>query len=107
MTHAVYDATVASISDLKKNPMGTVAAGEGFAVVSSVATRRPSIACRRRPARRCRSGWKTWNSMLSWTPARASRSTKSRSMRSELSFLDAALKEWRSLDAMTQAPANA
>ncbi len=32
MTHAIHAATVASISDLKKNPMGTVAAGEGFAV---------------------------------------------------------------------------
>ena len=32
MTHPLYAATVASISDLKKNPMGTVAAGEGFPV---------------------------------------------------------------------------
>jgi antitoxin StbD len=32
MAHAVHAATVASISDLKKNPMGTVAAGEGFPV---------------------------------------------------------------------------
>jgi antitoxin StbD len=32
MAHAVHATTVASISDLKKNPMGTVAAGEGFPV---------------------------------------------------------------------------
>ncbi|WP_342108340.1 plasmid stabilization protein [Methylobacterium sp. SI9] len=32
MVHALHAATVASISDLKKNPMGTVAAGEGFPV---------------------------------------------------------------------------
>jgi antitoxin StbD len=32
MAHALHAATVASISDLKKNPMGTVAAGEGFPV---------------------------------------------------------------------------
>ncbi|MBE7203190.1 MAG: type II toxin-antitoxin system Phd/YefM family antitoxin [Parafilimonas terrae] len=32
MAHALRAATVASISDLKKNPMGTVAAGEGFPV---------------------------------------------------------------------------
>jgi len=32
MTHAIHAATVASVSDLKKNPMGTVAAGEGFPV---------------------------------------------------------------------------
>ncbi|ARN81545.1 type II toxin-antitoxin system Phd/YefM family antitoxin [Methylocystis bryophila] len=32
MAHIVHATTVASISDLKKNPMGTVAAGEGFPV---------------------------------------------------------------------------
>jgi antitoxin StbD len=32
MAHAVHATTVASISDLKRNPMGTVAAGEGFPV---------------------------------------------------------------------------
>ncbi|MAM73143.1 type II toxin-antitoxin system Phd/YefM family antitoxin [uncultured Tistrella sp.] len=32
MAHTLHAATVASISDLKKNPMGTVAAGEGFPV---------------------------------------------------------------------------
>lgn len=32
MASVVHAATVASISDLKKNPMGTVSAGEGFAV---------------------------------------------------------------------------
>ena len=32
MVHAVHAATVASITDLKKNPMATVAAGEGLAV---------------------------------------------------------------------------
>jgi len=32
MAHTVHATTVASISDLKKNPMGTVAAGEGFPV---------------------------------------------------------------------------
>lgn len=32
MPHTLHAATVASISDLKKNPMGTVAAGKGFPV---------------------------------------------------------------------------
>jgi len=33
MTHPIFAATSASLSKLKKNPMGTVAAGEGFPVV--------------------------------------------------------------------------
>jgi len=32
MTHIVLAQTTASVSELKKNPMGTVAAGEGFPV---------------------------------------------------------------------------
>ncbi len=32
MTHIVLAETTASVSELKKNPMGTVAAGEGFPV---------------------------------------------------------------------------
>lgn len=32
MAHAILAETTASISELKKNPMGTVAAGEGFPV---------------------------------------------------------------------------
>ncbi len=32
MTHRVLAETTASVSELKKNPMGTVAAGEGFPV---------------------------------------------------------------------------
>lgn len=32
MSHVLHATTVASISDLKKNPMGTVASGEGFPV---------------------------------------------------------------------------
>lgn len=32
MTYQILSETAASISDLKKNPMGTVAAGEGFPV---------------------------------------------------------------------------
>lgn len=32
MTHAVLAEITASVSELKKNPMGTVAAGEGFPV---------------------------------------------------------------------------
>jgi len=32
MTHLVLAQTTASVSELKKNPMGTVAAGEGFPV---------------------------------------------------------------------------
>jgi len=32
MTHLIMAETTASISELKKNPMGTVAAGEGFPV---------------------------------------------------------------------------
>ncbi len=32
MTYKIFSETAASISDLKKNPMGTVAAGEGFPV---------------------------------------------------------------------------
>ncbi|SFL08269.1 type II toxin-antitoxin system Phd/YefM family antitoxin [Pseudomonas sp. NFACC46-3] len=32
MTHIVLSRVVASISELKKNPMGTVAAGEGLSV---------------------------------------------------------------------------
>ena len=33
MTNHIHAATTASVSELKKNPMGTVAAGEGFPVV--------------------------------------------------------------------------
>ncbi len=32
MTHQIHAATTASVTELKKNPMGTVAAGEGFPV---------------------------------------------------------------------------
>ena len=32
MAHRILAATSASVSELKKNPMGTVAAGEGFPV---------------------------------------------------------------------------
>jgi antitoxin StbD len=32
MTHIVLAETTASVSELKRNPMGTVAAGEGFPV---------------------------------------------------------------------------
>ena len=32
MTYQILAATTASVTELKKNPMGTVAAGEGFAV---------------------------------------------------------------------------
>ena len=32
MANHIYAATTASVSELKKNPMGTVAAGEGFPV---------------------------------------------------------------------------
>ena len=32
MTNHIHAATTASVSELKKNPMGTVAAGEGFPV---------------------------------------------------------------------------
>lgn len=33
MTHQIHAGTTASVTELKKNPMGTVAAGEGFPVV--------------------------------------------------------------------------
>ena len=33
MANYIHAATTASVSELKKNPMGTVAAGEGFPVV--------------------------------------------------------------------------
>ncbi len=33
MSHLVLAETAASVSELKKNPMGTVAAGDGFPVV--------------------------------------------------------------------------
>ncbi|MCP1121261.1 type II toxin-antitoxin system Phd/YefM family antitoxin [Robbsia andropogonis] len=32
MVHTILSQTTASVSELKRNPMGTVAAGEGFAV---------------------------------------------------------------------------
>jgi antitoxin StbD len=32
MTHQIHASTTASVTELKKNPMGTVAAGEGAAV---------------------------------------------------------------------------
>ena len=32
MAHQIFASTSASVSELKKNPMGTVAAGEGFPV---------------------------------------------------------------------------
>jgi antitoxin StbD len=33
MSHPIHAGTTASVSELKKNPMGTVASGEGFPVV--------------------------------------------------------------------------
>ena len=33
MAHQIHAGTTASVSELKKNPMGTVASGEGFPVV--------------------------------------------------------------------------
>jgi len=32
MAHSIFSTTTASISELKRNPMGTVSAGEGFPV---------------------------------------------------------------------------
>ncbi len=44
MTHIVLSQVVASISELKKNPMGTVAAGGGLSVAIPTATSRLFIA---------------------------------------------------------------
>ena len=44
MTHPLFAATSASLSELKKNPMGTIAAGEGFPVVI-LARNEPAFYC--------------------------------------------------------------
>ncbi len=44
MAHAVHASVVASISDLKRNPMGTVAAGEG-APVAILNRNEPAFYC--------------------------------------------------------------
>ena len=54
MTHLIMANTVASVSELKRNPMGTVAAGEGAAV---------AILNRNEPAFYCVPA-KTWESLL-------------------------------------------
>lgn len=61
MTHVVLAEMTASISELKKNPMGTVAAGEGAAVVILTATNRPFIAFPPAPMKRCWTGLKMLN----------------------------------------------
>ncbi|GJD34366.1 PHD/YefM family antitoxin component YafN of YafNO toxin-antitoxin module [Methylobacterium aerolatum] len=61
MPHAVHATTVASISDLKKNPMGTVAAGDGCPV-AILNRNEPAFNCiPAGPMRRCWSGSRTWN----------------------------------------------
>ena len=54
MTHIVLAQTTASVSELKKNPMGTVAAGEGFPV---------AILNRNEPAFYCVPA-KTWEALM-------------------------------------------
>lgn len=54
MTHIVLAQTTASVSELKKNPMGTVAAGEGFPV---------AILNRNEPALYCVPA-KTWKALM-------------------------------------------
>ena len=61
MVHQILAATSASVSELKKNPMGTVAAGEGFPVRSLTAMNPRSIACPPKPTRRCLTGLRIWN----------------------------------------------
>ena len=54
MANRIMADTAASVSELKKNPMGTVAAGEGFAV---------AILNRNEPAFYCVPA-KTWESLM-------------------------------------------
>ena len=54
MAHLILAETTASVSELKKNPMGTVAAGEGFAV---------AILNRNEPAFYCVPA-KTWEALM-------------------------------------------
>ena len=54
MTNLIMADTAASVSELKKNPMGTVAAGEGFAV---------AILNRNEPAFYCVPA-KTWEALM-------------------------------------------
>ena len=54
MAHLIMADTAASVSELKKNPMGTVASGEGFAV---------AILNRNEPAFYCVPA-KTWESLM-------------------------------------------
>ena len=54
MAHLIMADTAASVSELKKNPMGTVAAGEGFAV---------AILNRNEPAFYCVPA-KTWENLM-------------------------------------------
>lgn len=67
MTHPIFAATSASLSELKKNPMGTIAAGEGFPVVI-LDRNEPAFYCKPpKPTRRCWSAWRTSNSTPSPT----------------------------------------
>lgn len=53
MAHPLLAETTASISELKRNPMGTVAAGEGFPVAILNRKSLRSIACLPRPMKLC------------------------------------------------------
>jgi len=67
MAHLILAETTASVSELKRNPMGTVAAGEGFSRRPSSTATKPAFYCipAKAPTRRSSIGWKTSSSTRS------------------------------------------
>ncbi len=62
MAHQILAATAVSVSELKKNPMVAVAAGEGFPV-AILNRNEPVFYCVARPKRTrpCSNGLRIWN----------------------------------------------
>nr|WP_230954576.1 hypothetical protein [Burkholderia cepacia] len=98
MPHTIPASVTASVSELKRNPTGTVAAGEGFPV---------AILSHNEPAFYCIPA-KTWEAMenvsrISKTTRSSIRAPMGKSSRSnwltfEFALLEPALKAWKKLD---------
>ncbi len=61
MTQIVLAEVTASVSELKKNPMGTVAAGKAQRLPFSIVISRLFIAFQPKLTKPCSKGLKTWN----------------------------------------------
>lgn len=72
MAHKIHATTTVSVSELKKNLMGAVAAGEGLPVAILNRNEPVFFACRRKPTKPCWSVLRIWSSTPSPMRARDS-----------------------------------